>query len=41
MNFLWMTDRIDSLWSFLVLGVGGLALSVAGARLYLLARHID
>jgi magnesium transporter len=41
MNFLWMTDRLDSLWTFLVLGVGGLAVSVLGARAYLRARHID
>jgi magnesium transporter len=41
MNFAWMTDRLDSFWIFLVLGVGGLVLSVLGARVYLRARHID
>jgi magnesium transporter len=35
MNFGWMVDHIDSLWSFLVFGVGGMAAAVAGVRLYL------
>jgi magnesium transporter len=41
MNFLWMTDRLVSFLSFLILGVGGLVLSVFAARFYLRAKHID
>jgi magnesium transporter len=35
MNFGWMVNNIDTLWSFLVFGIGGLVASVAGVRLYL------
>jgi magnesium transporter len=41
MNFLWMTDHIQSLSSFLILGVGGVVLSVVGALLYVRVRHLD
>jgi Mg2+ and Co2+ transporter CorA len=41
MNFLWMTDRLDSFLSFLLLGIGGLIVSVIAARAYLRAKHID
>jgi magnesium transporter len=30
MNFSWMTSRIDSLWTFLVFGIGTLLASAAG-----------
>jgi magnesium transporter len=35
MNFGWMVGRIDTMWSFIVFGVGGMVASVAGVRLYL------
>jgi magnesium transporter len=35
MNFTWMVDHIDSLWAFVVFGIGGMVGSVAGVRLYL------
>jgi magnesium transporter len=41
MNFLWMTNHIQSLSSFLILGVGGVILSVVGALLYVRVRHLD
>ena len=41
MNFMWMTDRLDSFWSFLVLGVGGVGVSILATRLYLRSRRLD
>jgi magnesium transporter len=41
MNFTWMTDRMTSFWTFAVYGIGGVLLSVVGARLYLRARRLD
>jgi magnesium transporter len=41
MNFTWMTDRLTSFWTFAVYGIGGVLLSVIGARLYLRARRLD
>jgi magnesium transporter len=35
MNFTWMVDHIDTMWSFLVFGIGGMIASVTGVRLYL------
>jgi len=41
MNFAWMTDRLDTFWTFAVLGVGGVVVSIVAARLYLRTRHLD
>lgn len=41
MNFAWLTSRLDSFWSFAVLGIGGLVLSVASAQAYLRRKHLD
>lgn len=41
MNFLWMTDRVQSLAAFLALGVGGVVASVVIVRLYLSSRKLD
>jgi magnesium transporter len=38
MNFEWLTEHIDTAWSFVVLGIGGPLASVAGVRLYLSRR---
>ncbi len=38
MNFTWMVDHIDTFWSFLVFGVGGMVASVAAVRLYLVRK---
>jgi magnesium transporter len=35
MNFGWMVSHIDSMWSFIVFGIGGMATSVGAVRLYL------
>ena len=35
MNFGWMVDHIDTLWSFVAFGIGGMVVAVAGVRLYL------
>lgn len=40
MNFMWLTDRIHSFWTFLVFGVGGSVASVAGVRIYLKQRKL-
>jgi magnesium transporter len=41
MNFGWMVNRLNTLGSFLVLGIGGLVASVAGVRLYLARQGYD
>ena len=38
MNFEWLTEHLGSLWSFLLLGIGGPLVSVAGVRVYLQRR---
>ena len=38
MNFGWMVDHIDTFWSFIAFGVGGMVASVVGVRLYLLRK---